>query len=337
MDAAGVFISYRREDSPGHAGRLYDRLAAKYGRDTVFRDIDAIRPGANFVERIDAAIDSSSALIAVIGPEWLDAANASGGRRLDDPRDWVRVEIATALAKKALVIPVLVESATMPSEDELPDLLKPLADINALEISEHRWDYDVSMLEAALEEETELGRIVEGRERVREQAPEKAEPPSRGHIHRPEAEGSPADTPAREAERLIEQRLDATAKFLVLDSYSDVQTISKHRPLLLVMDRAEKGSGQASAMETFRSEVFPRLQPIAEPKGVIISWANVGGYLFPSDLARHLVKQGLRYMGCHLFRSGRIVATRKAGAHLASSGQIIDAGKAVLDEFERLS
>ena len=101
-------------------------------------------------------------MIAVIGPTWLEAVDESGQRRLADERDWVRVEIATALEKNILVIPVLVSGTSMPSEDELPDPLKPLSQLNAHEIDEHRWDYDVGLLQTALEDETgirPIGRI----------------------------------------------------------------------------------------------------------------------------------------------------------------------------------
>jgi hypothetical protein len=152
----GVFISYRREDTAAHAGRLYDRLAARYGKHRVFRDLDAIPLATDFRKKINEAIGISSALIVVIGRDWLTVTDPSGRPRLHDPRDWLRVEIATALQMKKVVIPVLVEDAKMPSEDSLPDPLKPLAYISALEVSEDRWDYDVGLLMAAIEQNTDI-------------------------------------------------------------------------------------------------------------------------------------------------------------------------------------
>ena len=129
----GVFISYRRDDTAGYAGRLYDALAAHFGRDLVFIDVDSIRAGDNFVDVIDRWIASSSVVIVLIGKAWLNSAGPHG-RRLDDPHDFVRLEVASALRQKIPVIPVLVGGAKMPPPDDLPAPLAPLAQINAIEI-----------------------------------------------------------------------------------------------------------------------------------------------------------------------------------------------------------
>jgi hypothetical protein len=149
---SGVFINYRREDSGGHAGRLYDRLRQHYGSDRVFRDIDAIAPGVDFAQRIEAAIGTCDAVVVLIGRDWLDVRGPDGRRRLDDPGDVLRREIAAALGRGILVIPVLVEGATMPSEHQLPSDVAPLARRNALELSDTRWDYDVGRLQQALDQ-----------------------------------------------------------------------------------------------------------------------------------------------------------------------------------------
>jgi hypothetical protein len=136
----GVFISYRRDDCAGHAGRLYDRLAEHFGEERVFMDIDAIDPGVDFGERIEEAVASCDLFIALIGDDWLDIKDPSGRRRLDDPDDFVRLELAAGLARSGLrVIPVLVEGASMPASGDLPDDLKPLARRNAFELSDARW------------------------------------------------------------------------------------------------------------------------------------------------------------------------------------------------------
>src|SRR5689334_19891143 len=103
-----IFISYRRDDSSGHAGRLYDALRNRLGDDRVFRDIDTIRPGDDFTKVIQDSIASCQALIAIIGKHWLDTS-AGAGRRLDDPKDFVRREIAAGLTQNVRVIPVLVQ------------------------------------------------------------------------------------------------------------------------------------------------------------------------------------------------------------------------------------
>lgn len=146
-----IFISYRRDDCPAHAGRLSDRLRAHFGEDAVFMDIDTIPPGRDFIDFITAAVSSCDALIALIGDDWLSCKGRDGRRRLDDPDDFVRLEIAAALQRQTMVIPVLVERASMPGPEDLPASLAPLARYHALEISDQRWRYDVDQLIRALE------------------------------------------------------------------------------------------------------------------------------------------------------------------------------------------
>ena len=153
---AGVFISYRRDDTAASAGRLYDRLVARYGKRRVFRDVDAIPLATDFRQAIAAAMNSCDALIAVIGRDWLSVKDDLGRPRIQDPRDWVRLEIATALQMGKVVIPILVEDARMPSEETLPQALNQLPYITALQVSEHRWDYDVGLLTQTIEENTDL-------------------------------------------------------------------------------------------------------------------------------------------------------------------------------------
>src|SRR5215472_5327650 len=124
---SGIFVSYRRQDSSHLAGRLYDRLADRFGEDQVFIDVDTIEPGVDFAEEIFRAVAACTVLLAVIGPGWLTAADEGGGRRLDDPDDIVRLEIEAALARGVRVIPILVEGAVMPRRQDLPDSLGGLA------------------------------------------------------------------------------------------------------------------------------------------------------------------------------------------------------------------
>jgi hypothetical protein len=147
----GVFISYRRQDSAGHTGRLFDRLKLGFGADRVFFDIVGIDAGADFVRTLEQTVGSCDLLLAVIGPEWLTALDAQGKRRLDDPDDFVRLEIASALRRETRVIPVLIAGASMPSTQALPDDLKPLARRQAIELRDTRWDADVSELLKAVE------------------------------------------------------------------------------------------------------------------------------------------------------------------------------------------
>ena len=148
-----IFISYRRNDSAGHAGRLHDRLVGHFGEGLVFMDVDTIKPGLNFVEVVQEAVGSCDALIAVIGREWLTASDpaGTGGRRLDDPADMVRLEIATAIERDVQVIPVLVQGAQMPRSLDLPENLKGLAYRNALEVSDAGFSSEVGRLIEVLE------------------------------------------------------------------------------------------------------------------------------------------------------------------------------------------
>lgn len=142
--SAGIFISYRREDSAGHAGRLYDRLSDRFGEEQVFMDL-TIEPGVDFVEVIDTAVTSCGVLLALIGDEWL-GPEGSDERHFDDPRDYVGLEISTALERGIPIVPVLVQGAQMPRPEELPEALTALARRNAIELSDARWSYDVGRL-----------------------------------------------------------------------------------------------------------------------------------------------------------------------------------------------
>ncbi len=130
-----LFISYRRDDSADVTGRLHDRLKGHFGDGTIFLDIDTIPPGLDFRKSIGDAVNQCDVLLAVIGDHWLDARYADGpqqgGRRLDDPHDYVRIEIESALARDIPVVPLLVGKALMPAEAQLPDGLKELAFRNA--------------------------------------------------------------------------------------------------------------------------------------------------------------------------------------------------------------
>jgi hypothetical protein len=145
-----IFISYRREDSEGQAGRLYDDLVAAFGPDSVFMDVAAIQPGRDFRKSIDQSLNSCGVFLCLIGRSWLTAKDASGQRRLDDPSDFVRIETGAALKRDIPVIPVLVQGASAPKPDQLPDDLKELAFRNAVELTHARWDSDVQVLMKAL-------------------------------------------------------------------------------------------------------------------------------------------------------------------------------------------
>jgi glycerophosphoryl diester phosphodiesterase len=140
-EAGRVFISYRRQDTAWPARQLYDVLVAELGADRVFKDVDNIEPGDDFVERIQSAVGSCEVLLALIGPQWLTVTDANGLRRLDDPQDFVRIEVETALTRDDVrVIPILVDNAKMPSPQELPSGLARLTRRQAVEINPVNFD-----------------------------------------------------------------------------------------------------------------------------------------------------------------------------------------------------
>ncbi len=153
----GIFISYRREDTAGYAGRLYDRLAAYFGPDRVFMDVEGIEPGVDFVDALERAVGSCEVLIVLIGKDWL-VADGAGKRRLDDPADFVRIETAAALARNIRVVPVLVDDAEMPRANQLPADMASLARRQALELSHKQWDATSSELIQTLEKILNAGK-----------------------------------------------------------------------------------------------------------------------------------------------------------------------------------
>jgi cytolethal distending toxin subunit A len=145
-----IFISYRREDAEGQAGRLFNDLAEQFGEQSVFMDVAGIEPGRDFRKAIDEQVASCGVLLAVIGKRWLDAKDETGRRRLDDPMDFVRLETASAMKRSIPVIPVLVQGASMPRAEQLPADLAELSYRNGVELTHARWDSDVQVLVKAL-------------------------------------------------------------------------------------------------------------------------------------------------------------------------------------------
>jgi hypothetical protein len=145
----GVFLSYRRSDTAGHAGRLHDHLAARFGADRVFMDVGDIAAGEDFTRALERELAKADVVVVAIGDGWLTAAQ-DGRRRLDDPADHHRCEIEAAITQGKRLVPVLVEGARMPAEAELPLALRPLARCQAVELRDSRWGDDVAALTRAL-------------------------------------------------------------------------------------------------------------------------------------------------------------------------------------------
>jgi hypothetical protein len=147
-----IFISYRRDDAAGSSGRLYDRLVARFDEDRVFMDIDTIHAGEPFAVRIEEALANCAACVVVIGRTWESITTPNGSRRLDDPTDFVRLEVAGALRSGAKVFPVLVDGGSMPSPGSLPEDIRDLAGLQAIPLRGDSWNYDVGRLMLALDQ-----------------------------------------------------------------------------------------------------------------------------------------------------------------------------------------
>jgi hypothetical protein len=147
-----VFVSYRRADSADATDRLAEALGRHFGSDRIFLDIDNIDLGADFPHAIESWVGSCDALVVVIGPQWVAATDRAGRRRLDDPHDYVRLEVEAGLRRRDVrVIPVMIHGAEMPLAEELPESLQPLRRRNALQIDRKNWRHDVERLCRALE------------------------------------------------------------------------------------------------------------------------------------------------------------------------------------------
>jgi hypothetical protein len=145
-----VFLSYRRSDVGGYAGRLTDTLRQSIGAESVFQDVTAIALGEDFIAAIDRALQSCDAVLAVIGPGWLVASTSDGTPRLLKPDDYVRLELATALRRDIRVIPVLVGGAGLPSADALPEDLQGLVERQGIVLRDESWHQDVESLVGSL-------------------------------------------------------------------------------------------------------------------------------------------------------------------------------------------
>src|SRR5262245_33607431 len=132
--SGSVFISYRRDDSADITGRIYDRLIQHFSREIVFKDVDSIPLGIDFRRHLENALSQCRVLLAIVGSDWMGSETAGGKRRIDDPRDHLRLELEVALARNIPVIPVLVRRASIPAEDQLPPSLRSLAYRNGIQV-----------------------------------------------------------------------------------------------------------------------------------------------------------------------------------------------------------
>ena len=156
--AESIFINYRRGEDQAAAGRLYDQLEAAFTRERIFIDVDNIAPGRDFTEELATRVEQCDVFLAVVGRRWADVVDVDGSRRLDNPNDWVRVEIESAQRLGKHIIPVLVDGAEMPRPEKLPDALQPFARRNAARLTHERFRADVQALVVAIGRLREPGR-----------------------------------------------------------------------------------------------------------------------------------------------------------------------------------
>ena len=213
--AAGrVFISYRREETAYAAGWLFDRLVDRFGRGQNYKDIDSIQLGDDFVEVITTAVASCDVLLALIGEQWLTITDEHGTARLDNPDDFLRLEIEAALTRDVRVIPILVAGARMPRPDQLPPSLAKLARRQALELSPSHFEFDTSRLLSVINSSL-AGAATRARHEAEEQARRDAEEQARGDAE--ERARRDAEERARRAQRDAEEQARATSVWSVAD------------------------------------------------------------------------------------------------------------------------
>lgn len=196
-----IFISYRRSDAAAEAGRIYDYLEGRFGRKAIFKDVDTIDAGDDFRERLNDAVGQCQVLLAVIGKSWLQVTNEAGRRRLDNPADWVRLEIETALRRKVRVIPILLDGVAMPAVRDLPVELKPLAYRNAARVR-HDPDFrrDMERVVGVIQ------RHLEKTPRRRRRASPAVEAPSARRSRSSKPAAMPTAVPIKEWANLISRR-----------------------------------------------------------------------------------------------------------------------------------
>ncbi|HEX8511388.1 MAG TPA: toll/interleukin-1 receptor domain-containing protein [Propionibacteriaceae bacterium] len=270
--AAGrIFLSYRRQETAYSAGWLYDRLAKQYGGGQVFKDVDSIELGDDFVRVISRAVESCDVLLAMIGERWLTITDEHGRRRLDDPEDFVRLEIEAALARDVRVIPILIDGAGMPRADELPLSLVPLTRRQALELSPNRFEHDTGRLLKVLD--TTLAEVRSASEDAATStaaAPQTVPqgPPGDGSAAGGTAPGVPAKEDSRTPQRrLLTIGVSLAALVAILFTARSVldqpSLLNEEAPWRLVIRQDGSSSGcTVTLVDTVRRETWSNPNPV---------------------------------------------------------------------------
>lgn len=264
-----IFISYRRIDSAGYAGRIYDRFVAYFGEDAIFMDVDTIEGGTDFIKTLEEAVQCCDVLIALIGRQWLNIRDKGGERRLDNPEDFVRIEIATALKRNIRVIPVLVDGIDMPQPTDLPENLKALARRNALQVNHQSFNPDVYRLiehsKSALDE-AEESRV--RKVQALQVAREKAESEAAEKAAREKAEQKAKETAEREAAKRARLEADEQAKQKA--AKEEVEQREEYEKLTKEKEAREKVAREKKERETFEKTKSRATKPnLVEQKTAI--------------------------------------------------------------------
>jgi TIR domain len=221
-----IFVSYRREDTRHMAGRLFDRLAERFGETNVFMDVDSIEPGADFGDAIEREVQKCDVLIALIGRTWASETDGRGRRRLDDPDDLVVLEVKSALDRGIRVIPVLVDGAPAPQRNELPKGLTSLARRNAIRLDHDTFRTDVSaLLNALARAQTDPTFVRSSLARVSVDQPETEEQLRSKQQDTPTQSEEPSSLPAAGGPDASLGRVRGLKKFVLLSMVAAVITV----------------------------------------------------------------------------------------------------------------
>jgi tetratricopeptide (TPR) repeat protein len=319
-----IFISYRRDETDFPAGWLYDRLATHFGRDQIFKDIDSIELGDDFVEVITRAVGSCDVLLALIGDRWLSITDENGKRRLDDPNDFVRLEIEAALERQVRLIPILVGNARMPRPEQLPPSLAKLARRQALQLSPVRFESDTGRL---------LGVLERSLEESRREAEERPRPLHQAAVVQPTEERTKRDTRtqissvAAQAARRAAGLALATAQAITDYDWGRAYALADVAEALARAGDTDQALAVAQAITDAQSRAYA----LAVVAGVLAEAGDTGQALTIAQMAPdgRWRAQALTRVAGALVQAGQTESAR----HLAD--QALTAAQAITDDLGR--
>jgi hypothetical protein len=308
-----IFVSYRRQDSAAIVGRMYDRLRAHFGTDAVFMDIESILGGEDFTKRIESALDQCDLVVAVIGPRW--AGDEEAHRRIDDPKDFVRIEIESALKRDLPIIPVLISQAKMPIEASLPASLAKLTYRDAIDLDEGR-DF-----------KPHIRRLIRTIDAHFERA--KSSPPdAQARAKPPNAHVQPGRRKTREVPALLHYHCD---RFDQESQIEETLRRTTHDGPLVVIVHGDEYQCHDKFLERLSLISLPRILELDQDR------ASVKEYLinFPSALsdARRFREQLLKNLGLRVLNRSTATADEIAGLFVRLAVPIVIHARLLTDEW----